>query len=379
MKIAHVISSCSAGGAEMFIKSLLKSLKNKDEISEIQLWSMTNISKLYPNNSKKIKFEQNFINELKNSNINVKMINKRPHKDWIKTKKKLRKLYKDFKPDIVHSHLESVTFHTCRALSKFKVPIIQTIHSSVINHLFVQKYYIKKRVSAYVSISEQLQQIINDKIGIKEENNYLIYNGVNIEEFKNENRKINDEAKKIISIGRLTPAKDYKNLFNAIKILEKKLKKDKSKIPEFLIVGDGELEKDLKELSKNLNIDDNVNFLGLRDDIPELLSESDIYVMSSEWEGLSIALIEAAASGIPIIATNAGSNSEIINDGENGMIVSVKNSEVLADRLYKLIKNKKLRKKISKNNDNVIGKFSIKNSTGKHLDMYRNEMRKRCD
>jgi hypothetical protein len=126
VKIAHVISSCSAGGAEMFIKSLLKNLKTKDEISEIQLWTMANISKLYPNNLKRIKFEQNFIRELEKNDIKVKMVNKRPHKDWFKTKKKLRKLYIDFKPDIVHSHLESVTFHTCRSLSKFNVPIIQT-------------------------------------------------------------------------------------------------------------------------------------------------------------------------------------------------------------------------------------------------------------
>jgi glycosyltransferase involved in cell wall biosynthesis len=194
---------------------------------------------------------------------------------------------------------------------------------------------------------------------------------VNFDEFKKENREIDDEVKKIISVGRLTPAKDYKNLFNAIKILEKKLKKDNAKMPEFLIVGDGELEKDLKDLSKNLNIDDYVIFLGLRNDIPDLLNDSDIYVMSSEWEGLSIALIEAAVSGIPVIATDAGSNSEIIKDGVNGIIVPATNSEFLADGLFKLIKNKNLRVKYSKKR-NILEKFSLQNSIENHLEMYKN-------
>ena len=62
----------------------------------------------------------------------------------------------------------------------------------------------------------------------------------------------------------------------------------------------------------------------IRQDIPELLKESDIYVMSSEWEGLSISLIEALASGIPIVATNAGSNNEVVENNVSGIIVPIK-------------------------------------------------------
>src|SRR5699024_8954483 len=139
---------------------------------------------------------------------------------------------------------------------------------------------------------------------------------------------------RIISVGRLTEAKDHVNLLKAMKILKDKLNSQGMEMPELLIVGDGELKEQIKSLSFSLNINNNVKFLGIREDISELLAKSDIYVMSSAWEGLSISLIEALASGIPIVATDAGSNNEIIENGVNGVIVPIKDSEALANSLY---------------------------------------------
>ena len=97
-----------------------------------------------------------------------------------------------------------------------------------------------------------------------------------------------------------------------------------------------------------MNLGHIVSFLGVRQDIPELLKESDIYVMSSEWEGLSISLIEALTSGIPIVATNAGSNNEVIENDVSGIIVPTKDPEALAEGIYNLIIDKDLRERLSK-------------------------------
>lgn len=370
MKIAHVIGSCSAGGAEMFVQTLLLQLKKRRDVSEIELWVMFQINDI-SNNKKKIDFEDKFIKKLEDNNIPVKFIGKRPNKDWLKTSKKLRELYRRFEPDIIHSHLGSVTFHTCRGLSKFKTPIVQTIHSTVIHHTLVQRFYIKRKISAFVAISKKIKKLISDKLKVNNNKIYSIYNGVDVNKFKPNKRKIKNKVENVISVGRLTEAKDHKNLFKAIKLLKEKLIKNKIEIPKFLIVGNGELKKELKNLVLKLKINNDVDFLGVRDDIPKLLSESDIYVMSSEREGLSISLIEAVASEIPIVATDAGSNSEIVKDGKNGEIVPIQNSQKLAESLYKLITNKDLRVKYKNNSQKLIKKFEIENSAAKHYEMYK--------
>lgn len=370
MKIAHVIGSCSAGGAEMFVQSLLLQLEKRKDVSEIELWVMYQIKDI-SSDKKKIDFEDKFIKKLEVGNISIQFIGKRIHKDWLKTWKKLRELYRNFEPDIIHSHLESVTFHTCRGLSKFKTPIVQTIHNTVINHTLIQRFYIKRKISAFVSISKKVTKIISDKLKVNNDEIYLIYNGVDVNKFKLNGREIKNKVEEIISVGRLTKQKDHKNLFKAIKLLKEKLTKNKIETPKFLIVGDGELKKELKNLALKLKINNNVEFLGIRDDIPKLLSESDIYVMSSEWEGLSISLIEAVASEIPIVATDAGSNSEIVKDGKNGEIVPIQNSQKLAESLYRLITNKDLRIKYKNNSQKMVKKFEIENSAAKHYEMYK--------
>ena len=370
MKLAHVISSCCAGGAEMFVKSLLENITKTDRINSIQLWVMSKIEDISPNDVQKLEFEKKFIYELESSGVEVKFIKKRPGRDWSKTKKELRKIYNSFKPDIIHTHLESVTFHTCRALYKYNVPIIQTIHSTVINYPVLQKYYINRRVHAYVAISEKVRNIIYRQIGISYDRIYLIYNGVQIDKFKTFNRNVGKSVNTIISIGRLTKQKDHENLLNAMKILIDKLNAKGIKVPDLFIVGEGELEKEIKELSTSLGINEHTRFLGIRQDIPDLLSKSDIYVMSSEWEGLSISLIEASASGIPIVATDAGSNSEIIENGVNGLVVPVKNPEALAEGLYQVIMSPDLRRKFTDNSGVKVKKFRIEDCALNHIDMY---------
>ncbi len=367
MKIAHVIGSCSAGGAEVFVKDLIKQLKFFGH--DVELWVMSNVRNIKVANKQTLDFEKSFISQLNSYDIPVKFLNKRPHKDWIKTSRNLREQYDIFKPQIVHSHLESVTFHVVKALSS-KTNIVQTIHSSVIHYPFLQKMYLQKSISSYVAISNKVRSILINSLNLKPKKIATIYNGIDLNKFKI-NRKNNSEVKKIISIGRLTKAKDYPNLFKALDILIPKLNNQNIPLPSVDIVGTGEIEQELKALTKKMNLDNIVSFLGVRQDIPELLKESDIYIMSSEWEGLSISLIEALASGIPIVATNAGSNNEVIENNVSGIIVPIKNPEALAEGIYNLIIDKDLRERLSKEAVKRSELFSIENCAKKHVEMYK--------
>lgn len=367
MKIAYVIGSCSVGGAEVFVKDLIKQLKILGH--NVELWVSTRIEDVHPVNKQNLDFETSFISELNSYNIPIKFLNKRQHKDWRKTWRNLRIQYDRFKPEIVHAHLERTTLHVVKALSS-KTIIVQTIHSSVIDFPFLQKIYLNRKISRYVAISNKVKSILINSLNLNPEKIATIYNGIDLNKFKI-NRKNNSEVKKIISIGRLTKAKDYPNLFRALDKLILKLNKQNIPLPSVNIAGTGELEKELKTLISKMNLDNIVSFLGLRQDIPELLKESDIYVMSSEWEGLSISLIEALASGIPIVATNAGSNNEVIENNVSGIIVPIKDPEALAEGIYNLIINKDLRDRLSKEAMKRARLFSIEDCAKKHVEMYK--------
>ena len=131
------------------------------------------------------------------------------------------------------------------------------------------------------------------------------------------------------------------------------------------------LNDDLIALTADLGIKEAVNFLGIRDDIPKLLANHDIYVMSSKWEGLSISLLEAMASGLPIVATDVGSNEEVIDNRVDGLLVKPNDPKVLADNIVNLTKNPELRKTLSKNAKEKAEKFEVQKSAEEYLNLYR--------
>lgn len=372
MKIVHIINSCSYGGAEIFVKSLLLKSIQIYPMYEYEIWVMSNIKHIYPNDKSKHEIQLEFENELLTKGICIKYINKIPKRQWREAKSKIEKLYIEFKPDIIHTHAENITFHVCRALSKYNTPIIETIHSSLIRYKFIHKLYIKKKIKCYVAICELVKKKIKIDADIENERIYTIYNGIELDKFMLQNREINLNVTRILAIGRLTKAKDYPNLIEAFYLLKKKLEHEKVDMPKLYIVGYGELEKELRKLVEKYKLQGDCIFLGLRNDIPKLLAESDIYVMSSEWEGLSISLIEALSSKIPIVATDAGSNNEIIDDNLNGIIVPTKDPNKLMEALYKLIIDYELRKKFVNSSSEKACKFDILKSTKKHIKLYNN-------
>jgi len=114
-----------------------------------------------------------------------------------------------------------------------------------------------------------------------------------------------------------------------------------------VIVGDGDLKTGLQDEAAQLGLQDNVLFLGPRLDIPELLQLFDIYVLPSLWEGMPMVLLESLASGCPVIATDVGGVSKVINHGENGLLVKSKSPQQLAEAIMSLLSNSTLREQFA--------------------------------
>ncbi len=111
----------------------------------------------------------------------------------------------------------------------------------------------------------------------------------------------------------------------------------------FLFVGDGELKDSLKTKSRILGIRDRVFFTGFREDIPEILSILDLFVLPSHLEGLCTSLMDAMYMGVPIVATTAGGIPEVIENGKTGLLVPPKDPIALAEAIIKLLKDKSKR------------------------------------
>jgi glycosyltransferase involved in cell wall biosynthesis len=135
-----------------------------------------------------------------------------------------------------------------------------------------------------------------------------------------------------LAVGRLTQQKNYPNLLQAFALAAQNYPH-----AQLLIAGGGELEAQIIDLINSLNLSDRVRLLGNRSDMPDLLNAADGMVMASDWEGLPLVLLEAAATGLAIVATDVGGNSEVVIDGENGWLVPPDNAEALAMAMQKMM------------------------------------------
>lgn len=128
-----------------------------------------------------------------------------------------------------------------------------------------------------------------------------------------------------------------------------------------LICGRGRLEKKLKLLSKKLGISYKVKFLGFREDIPEILAISDIFVLSSFHEGLPLAVIESMAAGIPVICSDIRGNNDLIIENENGFLLDCKDINGFAEKIDLLCNDKFLRNKLGQKNKRAVSMYDIEN------------------
>jgi glycosyltransferase involved in cell wall biosynthesis len=274
------------------------------------------------------------------------------------------------KPDVVNMHSELATFYCTPASLGLKVKLVQTIHNTVIAFPRLQRYFARPLIDKFVAISDMCKVLIKDVIKVKESKIALIFNGINIGKFQQKERIIQPDVKNILCVGRLDIQKDHATLLHSFSILKSKLIESGLRIPKLNLIGIGVLQKELEILSLELGLNDDVIFWKARNDVPDKLFDNDIWVMSSRWEGLSIALLEAFSSGIPVIATNVGSNAEVIDDNVNGLLVEKENPEQLAEALFKLIKDVKLRETFSSNAQHKAKTYTIESCVTNYLVMY---------
>lgn len=221
---------------------------------------------------------------------------------------------------------------------------------------------VAKKADKIIVPSQYLKKIVL-LWGVREEKITVIYNAVE-KTFdmpiskKEAKKKINVEGDIILSIGRLTPWKGFSAL---IEIMPDLLKEN----PKFrlVIVGEGQEEKNLKSQISKLKIENEVKLVGkiFHKEIPLYFKASDIFVLNSEYEGLSHVVLEAMQFEIPIVASNRGGNPELIQDDFNGILIEYNNKEQIKNAILKLWRDKNLQQKFIQNSKEKLKEFSWEN------------------
>ena len=169
----------------------------------------------------------------------------------------------------------------------------------------------------------------------------------------------------IVTIGRLAKQKNHKNLIDA-------MKKVKTEHPDYElhIYGVGELEDKLKQYVVTKDMADYVKFMGYASNVHELIKEDDVFVLSSDFEGMPNTLMEAMAMGFPVISTDCpcGGPRELIKDGHNGLLVPVNDSTAMAEAIESLLKDNEFKNKIGNNAKMIRDDYSIVAITEKWKD-----------
>lgn len=255
-----------------------------------------------------------------------------------KAYKAIKKLIKEFKPDIVHTHASKAGAIGRLAAISCKVPVIvHTFHGHVFHSYFGEfktevykriERYLAKRSSAIVTNSEKLKQELSEEFNIVEASKiHVVPLGFDLEKFQKDQQqkrkdfrakyKIKEDELAISIIGRLVPIKNHELFFDAIEHITK----NSSKKIKAIIVGDGETRQYLESylIEKRLmfctDADKNClfDFIGWQKDVDQVLAGSDLVALSSKNEGTPVSLIEAQAAGKFIVTTNVGGVKDILH------------------------------------------------------------------
>lgn len=272
--------------------------------------------------------------------------------------KQIKAILQEKKFDIIHTHGGVAGFYgRWAARNADRSAVIHTLHGVHYLHyrnLFLKYLYVflerifSRFTDALIFVSSaDIEKGRKYKLASQEKMR-LIENGIDFQFFqtlsRQKEKKDKHRAENIPLIGTVARLHRQKNISLLIRA-GAEIKRGHPKI-KIWVIGDGPLGKKLEKLNKKLGTQDMVVFLGERKDVPQLISEMDVFVLPSLWEGLPYVLLEAAALKKPVIGTEVDGIKEMIDNEKTGILVSPQRPEELAEAVIRLLKNRKWGEKL---------------------------------
>jgi glycosyltransferase involved in cell wall biosynthesis len=244
---------------------------------------------------------------------------------------RLARLFGELQADIVHTHNDRPLLYAAPAARWARIArVIHTKHGRGAGNSRRQNFLVclaARLTDRFVCVSTDCARLAAEQ-GVPAGRIAVIRNGIDLQAFAAAGPCADGPA---VIVARLCPDKDVATLLEAVAIVTRS-------VPGFRlwIAGDGPCRTDLQQHADRLGLAEQVRFLGLVRDVPALLAQASMYVLSSVTEGVSLTLLEAMASGLPIAATRVGGTAEVLEDGVTGLLVPPRDPAALAAALVQL-------------------------------------------
>lgn len=360
MKILYVITGLSQGGAERVVCDLANEMFKKGH--EVKIAYLTGDVLTRPNHKE----------------IEIIKVNLNDIKTLLPAYIKLTKIIKKFRPNVVHSHM--VHANILMRLVRITTPVdklICTAHNSNEGGILRMLSYRATHRLANVStnVSQEATQAFEKMGAVPHNGMRTVYNGISLEKFSympeakvklGKELNFTSNHKIILAVGRFNDQKDYPNLLKSVFLL----KQEVTYPFQVLIAGDGELRSEIEKFTNELNLNNEVVLLGRRNDIPELMSAADLFVLPSKFEGFGLVVAEAMACECLVVATDCGGVAEVLNNSE--FLVVPSNAVALKNKIKYIfeLETKEKKNVIDKNLNYVREKFSLEKITEEWITLY---------
>lgn len=245
---------------------------------------------------------------------------------------RLSRLFREQAIDVVHTHDDKPLVYGALAARLAHVSrIVHTHHHGFLPSVSRRQTFLlslaARLTDAFVCVSQNAARFVIEH-GVPESRVLTLWNGIDLERFPYHGA---EPAGPALLVARLSPEKDVATLLHAVALVQRSA-------PEFRleIAGDGPCRAELEELCRQFGLERCVYFLGEVSDVPALLRRASLFVLSSLTEGISLTILEAMASGLPVVTTKVGGNPEVVLDGATGRLVPSGDPAALAKALLQV-------------------------------------------
>jgi len=330
-RVLFVTTDLALGGAETQVVHLATRLKSRN-------WDVRVISLMPP---------RAYVVELQAAGVSVFSLDIKRKVPDPRPFLRLARLIRVWRPEIVHSHMVHANILARIVRPLVRVPVLvctaHTIDERGRKGSGRLREFLYRLTDPFCDLTTQVSQAGLERYiqvgAVPRHKIRYIPNGVDTERFKPNledrlkvRKELGVDGFAWLAVGRFDPPKDYPNMLQAFA----RVVRERSHTT-LLIAGDGPLRKAVESMALDLGISGYVGFLGIRRDVSQLMNAADAYVMSSSWEGMPMVLLEASATGLPIVATDVGGNREVVLDGITGFLVPPRNPEALAEAMLRMM------------------------------------------
>lgn len=355
--VLHLISDLEVGGAERMLVNLVQSCTDVPQIAQVVVVMNDCV-------------DRNLALELRSSSVPVYFLGRPESSKNPRYIVDLVKIIRAHRVSVIHSHNSGSKYWSmlCR-FATFKLRLVFTIHDTHINMGALDVLLHNAMIDVTIAIS---QAVATEARSIRINRIDQIDNGIPISLFRSISPQPCGPTGKIISVARLLPEKKGQDvLILAIKhCVDRGLDVDCTLVGS-PVPGDSHTLPALQALVSTLQLTSRVHFLTGRSDVPALLGNANIFVLPSRYEGFGLALVEAMAAGLPVIASNIDGPSSIITDGMDGLLFEPGSDEQLAEKIATLIHSPAVAEKLRTNGRATASKYDISTMRGRYIEIYK--------